>query len=69
MSDLQIFVILSGIVLTTLFTGYLCFAPKSQTYATIGVSGTQEVAVTVKNGYSPDVIIVLRGSPVRLCII
>lgn len=28
--------------------------------------GVQEAAVTVKGGYSPDVIVVKRGKPVRL---
>jgi plastocyanin domain-containing protein len=68
MSDLQIFLILSGIVLTIL-AGYICFTPKTQTRVSAGKSGAQEVAVTVKNGYSPDVIIVRRGSPVRFTFI
>jgi plastocyanin domain-containing protein len=65
MSDLQIFVILSGIVLTILIAWYFWFAPKAQTRATVSESGAQEVVVTVKGGYSPDVIVVQRGRPVR----
>ncbi len=65
MSDLQIFVILSGIVLTVLIAWYFWFAPKAQTRATVSESGAQEVAVTVKGGYSPDVIVVQSGRPVR----
>ena len=66
MSDLQIFVILSGIVLTILIGWYFWFAPKEQTRAASTESGAQEVAVTVKGGYTPDVIIVQKGRPVRL---
>ena len=66
MSNVQIFVILSGIVLTGLIAWYFWFAPKAQTRAAFTESGTQEVAVTVKGGYTPDVIVVQKGRPVRL---
>ena len=66
MSELQIFVILSGIVVTVLIAWYFWFAPKSQTRAAVNESGAQEVAVTVKGGYTPDVIVVKAGRPVRL---
>ena len=66
MSNLQIFVILSGIVLTVLIAWYFRFAPKAQTRAAVTASGAQEVAVTVKGGYTPDVIVVQNGRPVRL---
>lgn len=66
MSQIQIFVILSGIVLTVLIAWYFWFAPKAQTRVAISASGAQEVAVTVKGGYTPDVIVVQKGRPVRL---
>lgn len=66
MSNIQNFVILSGIVLTILIPWYFWFAPKAQTRATVSESGAQEVAVTVKGGYTPDVIVVQKGRPVRL---
>lgn len=66
MSTTQIFVILSGIVLTILIAWYFWFAPKTQTRAAMSESGTQEVAITVKGGYTPDVIVVQKGRPVRL---
>ncbi|HSO13924.1 MAG TPA: cupredoxin domain-containing protein [Anaerolineales bacterium] len=66
MSNLQIFVILSGIVLTILIAWYFWFAPKAQTRAAVSASGAQEVAITVKGGYTPDVIVVQKGRPVRL---
>lgn len=66
MSNLQIFVILSGIVLTVLIAWYFWFAPKAQTRVAVSASGTQEVAITVRGGYTPDVIVVQKGRPVRL---
>ena len=66
MSNPQIIVILSGIVLTVLVAWYFWFAPKAQTRVAVAESGAQEVAITVKGGYTPDVIVVQRGRPVRL---
>lgn len=66
MSNLQIFVVVSGIVLTILIAWYFWFAPKEQTRVAVGASGAQEVAITVKGGYTPDVIVVQKGRPVRL---
>ena len=66
MNTTQIFVILSGIVLTILIAWYFWFAPKAQTRVAVSTSGAQEVAITVKGGYTPDVIIVQKGRPVRL---
>ena len=66
MSNLQIFVILSGVVLTVLIAWYFWFAPKAQTRVSVSASGAQEVAITVKGGYTPDVIVVQKGRPVRL---
>jgi plastocyanin domain-containing protein len=66
MSQIQIFVILSGIVLTVLIAWYFWFAPKAQTRVEVGASGAQEAAILVKGGYTPDVIVVKKGRPVRL---
>ena len=66
MSDLQIFVILSGSVLTILIAWYFWFTPKAQTRAVLSEAGAQEIAITVKGGYTPDVIVVQKGRPVRL---
>ena len=66
MNTPQIFVILSGIVLTILIAWYFWFAPKAQTRVAVSESGAQEVAITVKGGYTPDVIVVQKGRPVRL---
>lgn len=65
MTTPQIIATLSGIVLTLLIVWYFWLAPKSQTRAAVSASGAQEVAVTVKGGYTPDVIVVQKGRPVR----
>jgi len=66
MNATQIAVTLAGIGLSGFIAWYFWFAPKGQTRATAGVGGVQEVAVTVKGGYTPDVIVVQAGRPVRL---
>jgi plastocyanin domain-containing protein len=66
MAPAQIIAILSGLALTILIAWYFWFAPKAQTHAVVAESGAQEVAITVKGGYTPDVIVVQKGRPVRL---
>ncbi|MBF8282597.1 MAG: copper-exporting ATPase [Anaerolineales bacterium] len=66
MTTTQIIVTLGGIALSLFIAWFFWFAPKGQTKAAAGASGAQEVAVTVKGGYTPDVIVVKAGQPVRL---
>ena len=66
MSTSQIVVIVIGLSLTILIAWYFWFAPKAQTRVVVSESGAQEVAITVKGGYTPDVIVVQKGRPVRL---
>ncbi len=42
------------------------FGERNKVSAPLGAGGVQEINVTVKDGYSPDVIAVKRGLPVRL---
>ena len=66
MSIGQIIVTLGGIALSIFIAWFFWLAPKGQTRATAVAGGAQEVAVTVKGGYTPDVILVKAGQPVRL---
>ena len=66
MNSLQLISIGFGLALSLLIAWYFWFAPKEQTRALVSASGAQEVAVTVKGGYTPDVIVVKAGRPVRL---
>jgi plastocyanin domain-containing protein len=66
MSATQVIVTVLGILLSVFIAWFFWFAPKGQTRAAAGAGGFQEVAVTVKGGYTPDVIVVKAGQPVRL---
>jgi plastocyanin domain-containing protein len=61
----QVFVTLGGLALSALVAWYFWFAEqKGVRLAAAG--GMQEVLIKVKGGYSPDVIVVEAGKPVRL---
>lgn len=66
MNTLQIIVTIGGLVLSLIIAWFFWLAPKGQIRAVAGMGGAQEVAVIVKGGYTPDVIIVKSGQPVRL---
>lgn len=65
MDSAEIGVVLSGIALIAFVLWYF-FGKRRQVAALVSESGVQEITVTVKDGYSPDVIVVKRGLPVRL---
>jgi plastocyanin domain-containing protein len=65
MDTTEIFVIVGGITLIVLVLWYF-FGEREQFTAETNESGLQEVRVTVKGGYSPDVIVVKKDMPVRL---
>ena len=66
MTTAQILVTVAGIALSVFIAWFFWFAPKTKTTAAVSASGAQEVAVTVKGGYTPDLIVVKAGQPVRL---
>ncbi len=66
MTPAQVFVTVLGIALSVFIAWFFWFAPKARTQAAVSGSGVQEVAVTVKGGYTPDLIVVKAGQPVRL---
>ena len=61
----QIAVLVGGILLIALTLWYF-FGERRPTVASGVAGGVQEIKVTVKGGYSPDVIVVSAGRPVRL---
>jgi plastocyanin domain-containing protein len=65
MDTTEILVIIGGIALIALVLWYF-FGEREKVSATVSERGTQEINVTVKGGYSPDVIVVKKGAPVRL---
>ncbi len=66
MTTAQLIVTLAEVAVSGFIAWYFWFAPKGQTRAAAAVGGVQEVAMTVKSGYTPDVIVVKAGQPVRL---
>lgn len=61
----EISVLLGGVLLVGFILWYF-FGPRERVAAAVTGTGIQEVKVTVKGGYSPDVIVVKQGQPVRL---
>ena len=65
MDGSEIAVAVGGIGLIALILWYF-FGEREAVAARAGAGGVQEVNVTVKGGYAPDVIVVKQGQPVRL---
>ena len=65
MDATEIGVIAGGVALVALVLWYF-FGEREGVAAETTEAGVQEVKVTVKGGYAPDVIVVKQGSPVRL---
>jgi plastocyanin domain-containing protein len=65
MDTSEIGVIVGGAALIAFIVWYF-FGEREKAIAQVAASGVQEVKVTVKGGYAPDVIVVKQGKPVRL---
>ena len=65
MDTTEIIVVIGGVLLIVLTLWYF-FGEREAIAAAVGDSGMQEIKVTVKGGYSPDVIVVKKDVPVRL---
>ena len=65
MDTTEILVVIGGVGLIALTLWYF-FGERAATSAETNEAGVQEIKVTVKGGYSPDVIVVKQGAPVRL---
>jgi plastocyanin domain-containing protein len=61
----EVAVIVGGLALIALTLWYF-FGPRERVAATTAAGGVQEIQVTVKGGYAPDVIVVKQNRPVRL---
>ncbi|MFF3875180.1 heavy metal translocating P-type ATPase [Streptomyces sp. NPDC001978] len=57
--------VLAGAVALIAFLAWFFFGPKKSRQAEL-IGGVQEIGVTVKGGYAPDLIQVRQGVPVRL---
>ncbi len=66
MNTIQILVTIGGIAISLFVAWFFWLAPKGQTRVSSGIGGVQEVAITVKGGYTPDIIVVKAGQPLRM---
>ena len=62
----EIFVLIGGILLIALVVWYFWFSSSEGTRVQSTSGGLQEALIKVKGGYSPNVIVVEAGKPVRL---
>ncbi len=62
----KLIVTVSGVLLIVLVNWYFFFSRKKETSVEQEEGGFQEIKITVKGGYDPDVIVVKKGIPVRL---
>jgi plastocyanin domain-containing protein len=66
MSPDKILVTLGGLAAITLIVWFFWLVKKAGVKAALTSGGYQEAMVLVKGGYTPDVIVVQKGKPVRL---
>lgn len=59
-------VVLIGGIVSIAFVLWYFFGERERVAASVSEKGVQEIKVVVKGGYSPDVIVVREGAPVRL---
>jgi plastocyanin domain-containing protein len=58
-------VVAAGVALVALVLWFF-FGERARAEARAARDGVQEIDITVKGGYSPDVVVVRAGAPVRL---
>lgn len=66
MTITQIIVTSGGLALSALVIWYFFFSQVTGTRVAAGTGGVQEAQIIVKGGYTPDVLVVKAGQPVRL---
>jgi plastocyanin domain-containing protein len=65
MDATEIFVVI-GAAAAISFVLWYFFGERERVVAGLSEGGVQEIKITVKGGYSPDVLVVREGVPVRL---
>ncbi len=65
MDSTEIGVVIGGAIAVAFVLWYF-FGERERIAASAGAGGVQEIKITVKGGYSPDVIVVREHAPVRL---
>jgi plastocyanin domain-containing protein len=62
----KIIVTIIGILLIVFVNWYFFVSKREKVKASVKESGVQEIKVIVKGGYTPDVIVVKKGMPVKI---
>jgi plastocyanin domain-containing protein len=65
MTIAQIIVTIGGLALSALVIWYFFFSEVTGTQVAAGAGGLQQAQIIVKGGYTPDVLVVKAGQPVR----
>ena len=65
MDSTELGVVIGGAVAVAFVLWYF-FGERERVAASAGAGGVQEIKITVKGGYSPDVVVVREHVPVRL---
>jgi plastocyanin domain-containing protein len=65
MTIAQIIVTIGGLALSALVIWYFFFSEVTGTQVAVGAGGLQQAQIIVKGGYTPDVLVVKAGQPVR----
>lgn len=63
---LNLLILIAGAAAIVWVNWYFFMAPKAAVTAKTEAGGVQEVSITVEGGYSPSVVRVRKGAPVRL---
>ena len=58
--------VVAGAIAAIAFVLWYFFGERQSVAAELKAEGTQEIKITVKGGYSPDLIVVRKEVPVRL---
>jgi len=64
--EAKILVTIFGVLLIVFVNWYFFVSKKEKVKASVKESGIQEIKVIVKGGYTPDVIVVKKGMPVKI---
>ncbi len=65
MDKTEITVLVGAVVAIALILWFF-FGPRQSVAAQVSDAGVQEIKITVRGGYSPDVVVVKEGVPVKL---
>ena len=65
MDTMELAVLIGSLLLIALILWFF-FGEREKVAASLSQTGVQQIRITVKGGYSPDVIVVKQGIPVRL---